>query len=55
VIELRVGQFVRAAGQQLGIGKCLHVSDDEVEIEYFDSISTTGRCGATARRSVRSC
>jgi len=51
VIELRVGQFVRAAGQQLGIGKCLHVSDDEVEIEYFDSISTTGRCGATARRS----
>ena len=51
MIELRVGQFVRAAEQQLGIGKCLHVSDDEVEIEYFDSISTTGRYRATARRS----
>ena len=51
MIELRVGQFVRAAGQQLGVGKCLHVSGDEVEIEYFDSISTTGRHRATARRS----
>jgi ATP-dependent helicase HepA len=51
VVELKVGQFVRAAGQQLGIGKCLGVSGGEVEIEYFDSISATGRRTATARRS----
>ncbi len=55
MIEFRAGQFVRAAvsvhRQQLGIGKCLHVSGDEVEIEYFDSISTTGRYRATVRRS----
>lgn len=51
MIELRVGQFVRVAGQQFGIGKCLGVSSDEVEIEYFDSISATGRSRVGARRS----
>lgn len=50
MIEYKVGQFVQAANQ-LGIGKCLRASDGTVEIEYFDSISATGRCRATARRS----
>jgi ATP-dependent helicase HepA len=47
----RVGQFVKAAENRLGVGKCLGVSGDEVEIEYFDSISSTGRHRVTARRS----
>lgn len=51
IVELRAGQFVRAVGQQRGIGKCLRVSGDEVEIEYFDSISPTGRYKAGAHRS----
>lgn len=48
--EFRVGQFVRAPNQ-LGVGKCLHTSDDTVDIEYFDSISATGRFRTTVRQS----
>ena len=50
MIELSAGRFVKAADHRLGIGKCLTVSADKVEIEYFDSISATGRHRATARR-----
>jgi ATP-dependent helicase HepA len=49
--EFSVGQFV-IAPNQLGIGKFMHMSGgDAVQIEYFDSISATGRYHATARRN----
>ena len=51
MIQLRVGQFVRATEHDLGIGKCLRVSGDEVEVEYFDSVSATGRHHVTTHRN----
>jgi len=51
VIEFRVGQFVKSSAHRLGVGKCLRVSGENVEIEYFDSISSASRCRVMARRS----
>jgi ATP-dependent helicase HepA len=48
--EISAGRFVKTADHRLGIGKCLSVSADEVEIEYFDSISATGRHRVKAHR-----
>jgi ATP-dependent helicase HepA len=51
VIEFREGQFVRVADDRLGIGKVLRASGDDVAIEYFDSVSPTGRHRQTASRN----
>ena len=52
MIEFRVGQFVRAAeGSNSASASACMYPVTRVEIEYFDSISTTGRYRATARRS----
>ncbi len=51
MIEFRVGQFVQSSTHRLGVGKCLRVSGENVEIDYFDSISPTGRSRVIARRS----
>ena len=48
---VRVGQFVRIADGSLGIGKVTGQTSDGLEVEYFDSISPTGRHGVTAGRS----
>jgi ATP-dependent helicase HepA len=50
VTEFRVGQFVKSYAHRLGVGKILRVSGENVEIEYFDSISPTSRCRVMARR-----
>lgn len=46
-----VGQFVRVASNRLGIGKVVHSSADQVEVEYFDSVAQSGRHRVSAKRS----
>jgi ATP-dependent helicase HepA len=40
---MNAGQFVQVVGGFLGVGKVVRTTGDEVEVEYFDSISSTGR------------
>lgn len=51
MIQFSSGQFVKAADHNFGVGKVARASSDEVEIEYFDSISPAGRHRVTARRT----
>lgn len=46
-----VGQLVRVATNRLGIGKAIHATADEVEVEYFDSVASTSRHRVVAQAS----
>lgn len=41
--QLNEGQFVRAVGGSLGVGKYAGTRGAEVEVEYFDSVGANGR------------
>lgn len=51
MIGLTDGQFVQTSENRLGVGKVVSATSDQVEIEYFDSVSLAGRHQHKARRS----